>query len=63
MGYKRTQKKWPSRVVKEWSVGFRDAGLPGHELESRGINLSRVLGIDSCRIRARNELDCAKKAV
>jgi hypothetical protein len=42
----------PSRVE------FRDASLPGYELGSRGIELSRVFGIGSLKIMARKELGC-----
>jgi hypothetical protein len=40
------------------SVWFRGASLPGYEL---GIKMSRVFGIGSYRIMARQELACEKK--
>jgi hypothetical protein len=46
---------------REWRVEFRDVGVPGYELASRGIELSRVFGIGSCRIMAKEELGGAKK--
>jgi hypothetical protein len=49
-----------SSVEKNW-VEFRDASLPGYELGSKGIELSRVFGIGSCRTMARKELGCEKK--
>jgi hypothetical protein len=35
--------------------------VPGYELGSRGIELSLVFGIDSCRIMAIKDLGDAKK--
>jgi hypothetical protein len=35
--------------------------LPGYELGSRGIELSQIFGIGSCRMMARKELGCEKK--
>jgi hypothetical protein len=46
---------------EEEFVVFPDASLPGYELGSRGIELSRVFGIGSCRIMARKELVCEMK--
>jgi hypothetical protein len=43
-------------------VEFRDASLPGYELGSKGIELSLVFGIGSCRMMARKELGCEEKA-
>jgi hypothetical protein len=42
-------------VIKESSVEkkgvkFRNATLPGYELGSRGLELSRVFGMGICRI-------------
>jgi hypothetical protein len=43
------------------SVEFRHASLPGYDPGSRGIELSQVFGIGSCRIMARMELGGEKK--
>jgi hypothetical protein len=41
-------------------VEFRDASLPAYDFGSRGVELSRVFGIGSCRIMARKELGCER---
>jgi hypothetical protein len=60
MDYKRTQRR-TKQSRAELRVEFREASLPGYELGSRGIELSRVFGTGCCRIMARKELDCANK--
>jgi hypothetical protein len=48
-------------LAEKSRVEFRDASLPGYELGSRGIELSRVFGTGSRRIRARKKLGGAQK--
>jgi hypothetical protein len=54
-GYKEVFSKQSSQAE------FQEASLPGYELWSRGIELSRVSDFGSCRIMARKELGSAKK--
>ena len=49
------------RVVGNEESRFRNPSLPGYELWSRGIELSRIFGVDSCRIIAKNGLGNEKK--
>jgi hypothetical protein len=42
-------------------VKFRDASLPAYEVGGRGIELSPVFGIGSCRIRARKGIRRCKE--
>jgi hypothetical protein len=49
-------------LVESSRVEFRDASLPGYELGCRELEWSRDFGIGSCRIMARKELGCEKKA-
>jgi hypothetical protein len=51
-GVIKGQRRSFERVVIKSRGEFRDASLPGYELGSKGIQLSRVFGIGSCRIMA-----------
>jgi hypothetical protein len=53
-GYKEEFQKLAA--VADWRVEFRDASLPGYELET-----DLVFGIDSCKITTRQELGCERK--
>jgi hypothetical protein len=50
-----------SLFEKSSRVELRNASLPGYELGSRGIVLSRIVGIGIWRIMARNDLGGEKK--
>jgi hypothetical protein len=57
------QRGYKENLSREELVEFRDASLPGYELWSREIELSRVFGIVYCKIMARKELSGAKKTL
>jgi hypothetical protein len=52
---------YKEELIWEELVDFRDASLPGYELGSKGIELSRIFGIGRYRIMVRKELGGAKK--
>jgi hypothetical protein len=58
-GYREEFRSWQEQQSRR--VEFRDASLPGYELGSKGIELSQIFGIGSCRIMARQELGCEKE--
>jgi hypothetical protein len=45
----------------EWGIEFREANLPGCELGGRGMELSLVFGIGSCRIMAEKKFTVRRR--
>jgi hypothetical protein len=57
----RAEGLWKGQIRSFKSVEFRDASLPGYELESREIDLRESAVEDDGEEVARKELSCAKK--